>query len=103
VNRRLAYTDFAKADLENIATYIAEESGSSDVAEAFIVKLDEKCRRLISLPGTLGTARMELRHDIRSTPHRDYVIFFRYRGNLLEVVSIVHGSRDVTSWFGTVE
>lgn len=58
-----------------------------------------KCRQLASLPATLGTARPELRADIRSTSSQGYVIFFRYRADFLEVVDILHASRDVLRYF----
>lgn len=99
MTRRLVYTDAAEADLIHAATYIAEASGSSEIAESFIVGLDEKCRHLAALPGTLGTGRPELRHDIRSTPHGEFVIFFRYRDDAVEIVDILHGSRDIAAWF----
>lgn len=97
--RKLRYSTDAREDLRDIADFITEESGSEDVAEFFIIQLDERCRTLASLPGTLGSARPELRFSIRSTPHKGYVILFRYGDNLLEVINIVHGSRDLANFF----
>jgi hypothetical protein len=37
-----------------------------------------KCEYLATLTGLLGRARPELRPDIRSTPFKSYLIFFRY-------------------------
>jgi hypothetical protein len=53
--------------------------------------LRQQCRRLASLPGTLGHPRPELRPDIRSFAFKNYVIFFRYEGDTLEVVNILEG------------
>lgn len=98
--RRLHYTDDAKQNLVEIAIHIATESNSRDVAVNFAERLRAKCRHLASLPATLGTARPELRADIRSTPCHGYVIFFRYRADdVLEIVNILHGSRDIDSYF----
>lgn len=97
--RRLQYTDAAASDLLEIALYIATESQSRELASAFVERLRAKCRHLASLPATLGTSRPELRRDIRSTPCQGYVIFFRYRGDALEVVNILHASRDVIRHF----
>ena len=47
------------------------------------------------LPGTLGTARPELRPDIRSMPYGGYVIFFRYADGRLEIVNVLSASRDI--------
>jgi toxin ParE1/3/4 len=97
--RRLIYTDQAKDDLIGIARYIAEQSASRETAIGFTNDLRAKCQQLASLPGTLGRARPELRKDIRSFPCRGYVIFFRYDESVLEVVNILHGSRDIEGYF----
>ncbi len=78
MTRSLVFTDAAKADLEQIAEYIGDESGSDDVAESFVRQLVDRCRRLASLPGLLGMNRPELGEGMRSTPHRGYIIFFHY-------------------------
>jgi toxin ParE1/3/4 len=97
--RRLRFTDDARDNLVDIALYIASQSQSREIALAFVERLRAKCRHLASLPGTLGTARPDLREDIRSTPCQGYVIFFRYQGDALEVVNVLHGSRDVIEYF----
>ena len=101
--RRLQFTDDADRDLVDIALYIASESQSRELASAFVERLRAKCRQLASLPATLGTPRQDLRpeplNDIRSTPCQGYVIFFRCRDDVLEVVNVLHGSRDVIRYF----
>jgi plasmid stabilization system protein ParE len=97
--RRLTFTDAATDNLLDIAVYIATESGSRTVAVNFTNRLRDKCRQLASLPATLGTARPELRADIRSTPCLGYVIFFRYQADALEVVNVLHGQRDIVRYF----
>ncbi len=97
--RHLRFTDDADRNLVDIALYIASESESREIALAFVERLRAKCRDLAYLPGILGTARPELREDIRSTPCNGYVIFFRYRDDVLEVVNVLHGSRDVIRHF----
>lgn len=47
----------------------------------------------------MGRLRPELRADIRSHAYRGYVIFFRYAGDVLEVVNILEGSRDIDGYF----
>ena len=54
-----------------------------------------QCARLASLPGTLGRARP----DLRSFPFGNYVIFFRYRDDVLEVVNVLEGHRDIDAFF----
>ena len=96
---RLQFTDNAASDLIDIAVYLASESRSREIALAFVERLRTKCQNLASLPAVLGTARPDLREDIRSTPCQGYVIFFRYQADVLEVVNVLHGSRDVIRHF----
>ena len=97
--RQLRYTHDANRNLVEIAGHIAAESGSRDIAVTFTARLRAKCRQLAALPATLGTARPELRADIRSAAHGNYVIFFRYAGERFEVVNIFEGHRDIESCF----
>lgn len=97
--RQLRFTDDASDNLVEIALYIASESQSREIALAFVERLRAKCRHLASLHATLGTARTDLREDIRSTSSQGYVIFFRYQGDVLEVVNVLHSSRDVIGYF----
>lgn len=96
---RLQFTDDADRDLVDIALYIASESQSRELASAFVERLRAKCRQLASLSATLGTPRPDIRDDIRSTPSQRYVIYFRYRDDVLEVVNVLNASRDVIRHF----
>lgn len=70
------------------------------MALAFVSRLRHRCLRLAELPGTLGTARPDLADGLRSTPCDGYVIFFRYReDDAVEIVNILHASRDVEGYF----
>lgn len=53
---QLVITDTANRDLQDIAEYIAEASGSRAAAEGVLDKLYSRCVRLARLPGTLGSA-----------------------------------------------
>lgn len=97
---RPLYLNFSAIDdLRAFSEVVADLSGSEDLGEAFSQRLVDRCRRLAILPRILGTARPELRNGLRSTPHKDYVIFFRYIDDALEVIHILHGSRDLQSYF----
>jgi plasmid stabilization system protein ParE len=97
--RRLVYLTAARRDLVSILEYVTRESGSVAVGAAFADRLQARCAKLASLPGTLGRARPELRPDLRSTAFGNYVIFFRYRDDLLEVVNILERHRDIDAFF----
>src|SRR5450755_4969631 len=96
---QLRYLEQARADLIQIKRYIARESGSNDIAIRYMEKLRQECRKLAELPGTMGRARPELAEGIRSIPYSNYVIFFRYSGSYVEIVSIIEGHRDIEELF----
>jgi toxin ParE1/3/4 len=47
----------------------------------------------------MGRPRPELRPDVRSFPSGHYIIFFRYLGEILEVIKVLEGHRDVQAFF----
>lgn len=99
--RKLVFTNAAQRDLDAIALYVAEQSQDRSTAENLIEKLLYRCERLALLPGILGSARLDLRQDLRSVPESGFVIFFRYQEQCIEIVNILHGSRDIISWYDT--
>ncbi len=97
---RLKYLDAAKQDLLDIARYIADESGSAEIARAFTQRLRAQCRMMVDLPASqLGTDRSELLPGIRSIPYGNYVIFFRYNTSAVEIINILEGHRDIEAFF----
>jgi plasmid stabilization system protein ParE len=97
--RKLRYSSAAREDLENIATYISEQSGSRATAAKFTSDLRSKCRDLAGLEAIIGRPRPELRHDLRSFPFGSYVIFFRYLEDTFEIVNIIEAHRDLDAIF----
>ena len=98
---RLRYTDRALADLDEIRAYIEDRSGSSDVALRFTRELRAKCRQLAASPfSTVGRPRAELRADLRSVALKGYVIFFRQLGDVIQVVRVLEGHRDMGDFYG---
>jgi plasmid stabilization system protein ParE len=96
---RLVFTHAAQVNVTEIADYIESASGSLAVAERFCDGLVAKCQHLANLPGFMGRARPELLPDLRSTPHGNYLIFFRYVDDTFEVVNILEGHRDIAAHF----
>lgn len=97
----LRILDTADDDLQDIAFDIDERSGMDGVAAAFIGKLVGQCQRLALLDGVLGTDRSDLRPGLRSTPHGNYIIFFRYTDEAFEIVNVLRASRDITRFYDT--
>jgi toxin ParE1/3/4 len=92
---QLRYLKQAQSDLIKVKIYLAKQSGSNAVASRYVAKLRQQCRELAELPGTMGRARPELMEGLRSIPHGNYVILFRYNGASVEIMSIIEGHRDI--------
>ena len=88
-----------REDLADIADYIVTESGSAAVARRFTVYLRQRCAELASSPFQMGRPRPELLPELRSVAVGHYVIFFRYVGDVFEVVNILGGHRDIDAYF----
>lgn len=97
--RRIVFLDAAVNDFTAILAFVTRESGSLAIGRGFVDLLRQQCRKLASLPGTLGRPRPELHPDIRSFAFKGYVIFFRYGDGTFEVVHVLEGHRDVIASF----
>ncbi len=97
--RRLNYLDAAKRDFLQIQRYIVSESGSLKTAQSFVRRLQGRCEKLAKSLGTLGRARDELEPGLRSLADKSYVIFFRYDTDEVNIVTILHGMRDIDAHF----
>ena len=96
---QLRYLAQARDDLIHIKRYIARESGSQSTAVQFTEKIREQCRKLADLHGEMGRLRPELGENLRSFPYGNYVIFFMYNDDCLEIVTILEGHRDIEAIF----
>ena len=99
MSRRLRYLGSAQNDIRGIVRYIATQAGNRDAGSDFGTKLRERCKRIAQLPAILGITRPDISSDLRSTPFQAYVIYFRYHDGDVEIVSVLHASRDAEAHF----
>lgn len=100
---RLRFAAAAKNDLNSIAKYIADRSGSRVVATRFMRELRNKCDQLAAAPIQMGRTRADLHPGLRSHAHKSYVIFFRYERDVLEIMRVIESHRDIPPLFGRDE
>lgn len=86
----------AEADILEIWEYIAEDSVVE--ADRWVDKLDEKFALWATQP-MMGRTRDELSPGIRSLIFGRYVVFFEPLPNGIDVVRVLHGSRDIDAAF----
>lgn len=88
---KLHVSDAARADLDNIWDYIAADNpaAATRTIEAIAKRFDT-----ISDHELFGRARPEFAPNMRSFPVGQYVIFYT-RGEVFEIVRVLHGARDI--------
>lgn len=85
-------TEEAEADLEHIASYVAEQSPRS--ALMLVRGLREKCGSLADAPRGYPLVPRYEHKGVRRRPFGNYLIFYRVGANAIEVIHILHGARD---------
>lgn len=86
----------AELDLLEIWDYIADDS--LDRADAFLDRVENKLQALARSPG-MGRRREELLPRLQSFPVGNYVVFYREIENGIDVIRVLHGSRDIGAIF----
>jgi len=63
-------------------------------AAGFVDQFEQVCQ-LLTLHPELGPPRHELQDGIRSLLFQRYVVFYRSRGNCVEIMRIIRAAREV--------
>jgi toxin ParE1/3/4 len=92
--RSVRFSLAARRDLATIAVHVAEAAGRA-IAEDVVVRIRAECQLLAETPGEIGSQRPEIQAGVRSFPVPPHVLFFRYRGEEVQVVRILHERQDV--------
>jgi len=82
----------AENDLEEIWWHIAQDNPNN--ADKFLDKIQETCVALADHPH-LGISRNELIAGLRSHPAGHYLIFYFPLEQGIDIVRVLHGSRDI--------
>lgn len=89
----------ASRDLDGIWEFIAGEYlDNIDTADRFIDRLEKSLHNLVDNP-FMGRERPDLAANVRSHAVGDYLIIYRAAALGIDVVRIVHGSRDIGRLF----
>jgi len=86
----------AELDLLDIWDYIADDS--PDRADDFLDRIESKLMTLAQNSG-LGRKRSELLPDLRSFSIGNYVAFYQQIEGGIDVIRLLHGSRDIEEVF----
>jgi toxin ParE1/3/4 len=92
-------SEFAIIDLKEIWKYIAENNVSS--AQKLVKELMQKFELLAQNP-KLGTLKDKYVINMRSFPHKNYVIFYFPIENGIEIYRVIHGAMDIDDLFDEI-
>jgi toxin ParE1/3/4 len=97
LTRPIIYSPLSDIDLAEIWEYIRGDNELA--ADRFIDEIEAHCDLLRDSP-ELGRDRShDLQVGIRSFPFRNYSVFYRVESEVIEIVRILHGARDVPAEF----
>ena len=88
----------AENDLDAIWLYIANDSPVN--ADRFLDRLFTTLTTTLSTAPFAGRTRDEFEVGLRSFPVESYIAFYRVRDEVVEIVRIIHGARDLGAIFG---
>jgi toxin ParE1/3/4 len=92
----LRFTLEAEQDINDIYDYLEERNPEAGVR--VVRELRDLCDRLSRLPG-MGRLREDLAPGLRGMPSGHYLVFYRETNGGIEVVRILHGRRNLPSFF----
>lgn len=93
---RIVVTDDATSDLDDIWSYISNES--RDSANRLIDSIIERFATLAQFP-EMGRERGEISDGMRSFPAGRYFIFYRQIEDRIEILRVLHSARDIDALF----
>ena len=97
---KVKFTDTAKEDLLNIATYIAEQSKDKATAIRFVNELRERTKQLELFPesGFLPDDRVMKSAGYRFLLHKEYLIFYYFESeeSTSYILAVFNEKRDYT-------
>lgn len=89
----------AQADLIDIGDYIAMDY--PDRALSFVLEIEEVIFKQIAIRPNSFPLRVDLADNLRVAHHRRYLIFFTQQANLIQIVRVLHGARDIANMLAT--
>jgi toxin ParE1/3/4 len=80
-------------DLDCTWLYVAQNSGSVETADRLVESIGSTFALLLRAPEA-GRLRAEFGSGVRAFPVSGYMVYYRRRGNCVEVLRVIHGMRD---------
>lgn len=94
----IIWTPAAREDLKQMSVYLAVEKKLPHLADQLVDEIVAKCERYAGQP-EMGTLCSELASGVRLFSHKRYVVFYQALDDGIEVLRVMHGSRDYLRLF----
>jgi toxin ParE1/3/4 len=107
MSRKLTIRNRATQDLRQQANYILN-NGNVDVAEHFLELAEATFAQILIVP-RIGksvdfiSARMGEVRQWRMKNFQDYLVFYRVQDEEIEILRVLHGSRDLEDMLSTLD
>lgn len=92
---RIEWSEPAMLDMAALRSYIAEDSPFR--AKLFIQRLFEHVDHLKSFPELGRVVRESNMPDVRELVYQGYRIIYRLSENRIDILTVLHGSRDLSN------
>jgi addiction module RelE/StbE family toxin len=89
---RVVLTETAKEDLFEIGAYIRSDNPARSIS--FVDELLDACFALADMPSAYPLVPRYEPRGIRRRVHGNYLIFYRVREELIEIIHVLNGARD---------
>lgn len=97
--KRVRVSALAERDLDDIWLYVAQHSGSMDIANRVVDVITDAFSLLDRMPGA-GGKRDGIKPGLRGLPVDNYIIYYREERRHVTIARILHGMRDQEVAFG---
>jgi toxin ParE1/3/4 len=98
---KVTRTPQARDSIREVGRYIAEQSGSLDVALRFLDRIEARCKQHARSP-LLGELCADLGPDVRCFYVGSYVVYYRPTEEGILVLLVIHSARDIGSVYRRV-
>ena len=90
----------ADADIDEIWTYIAQRDfrAADHLSDRLVAKFE-----MLSRQPLIGESVGHLSPGLRCVPVGNYVIYYEIASNRVSITRVLHGSRDVSQFWGNQE
>ena len=95
-------TDNAAADLAALWDSFTERGGAEANADRLISRLLETFQNLADFPD-MGNRRDYLPAGCLAFPYRDYMVFYRKSADGVDILNVLYGGMNLTTYFGELE